>query len=343
MSAVYPDVLFVSYEDTLQLLSVEDALRICEDVYAMHMRGSVVWAMPPSFKLNVGQPYHNHWHVKGVFLKEIPTTGVRLYNYFDDGVRTTVGQLERLGYVQLCDPTTSYPLAIIDEHWSYAIRSAAAAVLPCKLLATRLPRVLCLLGVGTMSKNALRCLLRYYRFDELRCVSRRVETGNVMAAKWSSELGITVRRYDAVEEAVQSADIVVGGASADILCRGKWLKPGCTFISLSPRQLDPDDWSQMDKVVVDSWEWSSLNPTFQSIIDCGQFSRSQLHAEIHQVLGGAIPGRSSAAERILIHTAGLVSQDVAIAHHLFVKAKENRVGIWLPAARTPLGGDRQYE
>ena len=32
-------VLFVPYQETLGLLGVEDALRVCEDVYAMHARG----------------------------------------------------------------------------------------------------------------------------------------------------------------------------------------------------------------------------------------------------------------------------------------------------------------
>ena len=32
----HPDVLFVSYQDTLKLLSVEAAMKVCEDVYRMH-------------------------------------------------------------------------------------------------------------------------------------------------------------------------------------------------------------------------------------------------------------------------------------------------------------------
>jgi hypothetical protein len=60
-------VLFVPYHDTLGLLGVEDALRICEEVYGMHARGSVVLSSPPSFKLDVAQEFHNHWHVKSVF------------------------------------------------------------------------------------------------------------------------------------------------------------------------------------------------------------------------------------------------------------------------------------
>src|SRR5271155_5184470 len=68
-------------------------MRICEETYRMHARGSVVWSKPPSFKLDVAEGFNNHWHVKGVLLKDIPITGVRMYNYFDDGSRNTVGAL----------------------------------------------------------------------------------------------------------------------------------------------------------------------------------------------------------------------------------------------------------
>ena len=54
-------VLFVPYKDTLELLSIADAMRVCEEVYRMHARGSVVWSTPPSFKLDVADGLHNHW------------------------------------------------------------------------------------------------------------------------------------------------------------------------------------------------------------------------------------------------------------------------------------------
>ena len=122
-------VLFVPYKDTLGLLNIEDALHICEQVYAMHAQGSVVLSNPPSFKLDVADGFHNHWHVKSVFLKDVPTTGVRTYNYYDDGTRNTVGGLDNTRLIILSDPMSGAPLAIVDEHWSYAIRSTAAAVL----------------------------------------------------------------------------------------------------------------------------------------------------------------------------------------------------------------------
>src|SRR5881227_2484178 len=100
----HPDLLFVSYQDTLDLLGIEDAMRICEDVYRMLARGTIVHSKPPSFKLDVAEGFNNHWHVKSALLKEIPATGVRLYNYYDNGTRNTIGELGCTRYIVLSDP-----------------------------------------------------------------------------------------------------------------------------------------------------------------------------------------------------------------------------------------------
>ena len=326
-------VLFVPYKETLGLLSVADALKVCEDVYRMHARDSVVLSNPPSFKLDVADGFHNHWHVKSVFLKDIPATGVRVYNYFDDGVRNTVGGLDCTRYIVLADPKSGVPLAIVDEHWSYAIRSTAAAVLACKWVGPRSPKVLGLVGIGTMGTNALRCLATMYKFDEIRCTSRRPQTRAAFAEAWSKERGTRVVAKETIEEVVRGADIVVGGTtSPEIVSREPWLKPGCTFISLARRELDPAGWSKMDKVVIDSWEFNMLQKDFRRTVESGLFARAQLYGEIHELVSGAKKGRERDDERILVHTTGLVSQDVALAHFLYRRALEQGLGIWLPTA-----------
>ena len=327
-------ILFVPYRDTLELLSIDDAMNVCEDVYRMHARGSVVLSAPPSFKLDVADGFHNHWHVKSVFLKEVPATGVRTYNYYDDGVRNTVGGLDNTRLIILSDPMSGAPLAIVDEHWSYAIRSAAAATLACKWVGPRSPKVLGLVGVGTMGLNALRCLLTLYRFEEIRCTSRRPETRAAFAATWSKELGIPVLARDSIEDVVRGADIAVGGTtSGEIVSREPWLKPGATFISLARRELDPAGWGKLDKVVIDSWEFNMLQREFRNTVESGLFSRDQLYAEIDELVSGKKKGRDRDDERILVHTTGLVSQDVALAHFIYQRAVEEGSGIWLPSAK----------
>jgi alanine dehydrogenase len=326
-------VLFVPYRDTLDLLTVEDAFRVCEDVYRMHANGSIVLSNPPSFKLDVADGFNNHWHVKSAFLKDVPTTGVRLYNYYDDGVRNTVGMLSCGRYVFLADPHTGEAVAIVDEHWSYVLRSAASAVIACKWVGPRKPKVLGLVGIGSMGTAALRCLTTMYRFDEIRCTSRRPETRKAFAEKWSKELGVKFVAKESIEEVVRGADIIVGGTtSGDIVSREPWVKPGATFISLARRELDPAGWSKMDKVVIDSWQFNMLQKDFKNTVESGLFSRERLHAEIQELVAGTKQGRERDDERILIHTTGLVSQDVALAYFIYEKALKKGVGIWLPAA-----------
>jgi ornithine cyclodeaminase len=330
----HPDILFVPYRDTLALLSLEDAMRICEETYRMHARGSVVLSKPPSFKLDIAEGFHNHWHVKGVLLKDIPVTGVRMYNYFDDGARNTVGALDCTRFIALADPRTGHALAIVDEHLVYQVRSTAAATIPLKWVGPAASKVLGLVGIGSMGTNTMRCLLTLYKFAEIRVTSRRRETREAFAATWSGKLGIPVRAMDTIEEVVRGADIAVGGTtSSDIMTREAWLKPGAVFISLARREFEPAGWAKMDKVVIDSWEMNYLMPHFRAMVDSGTFVRDQLYAEIHEVVAGTKRGRERPDERILVHTTGLVSQDVAICHYIFEQAKAKGLGIWLPVAR----------
>jgi ornithine cyclodeaminase len=173
-----------------------------------------------------------------------------------------------------------------------------------------------------------------YKFEEIRCTSRRPETRAAFAQKWSEALGIPVVPKDTIEEVVRGADIAVGGTtSGEVVSREPWLKPGCTFISLARRELDPAGWSKMDKVVIDSWEFNMLQREFRRTVETGLFSREQLHAEIHQLVSGEKRGRERDDERILIHTTGLVSQDVALAHFSYRNALEKGLGLWLPRAQ----------
>ena len=86
------------------------------------------------------------------------------------------------------------------------------------------------------------------------------------------------------------------------------------------------------KAVIDSWDLNMLNKPFREMVDDGHFSREQLHAEIWEIVSGQKSGRENADERILIHTTGLVSQDVAIAHWIYQQAKARGMGTLLPLA-----------
>ena len=144
-------------------------------------------------------------------------------------------------------------------------------------------------------------------------------------------MNILVEPVDSIEEVVRSADIGIGGTtSTDIIAREHWVKPGATYISLARREMDPAGWASFDKVVIDDWDCNMAGKEFNTMLDAGQFSREQLHGEICDVVTGRVSGRETGDERILIHTIGMVSQDVAICHHVYEKARDKDIGILLP-------------
>jgi ornithine cyclodeaminase len=65
------------------------------------------------------------------------------------------------------------------------------------------------------------------------------------------------------------------------------------------------------------------------------FGRDRLYGEIAEIVSGRKPGRERADERILVHTTGHVAHDIALAHYVYAKAKEQGRGIKLPAAPAP--------
>ena len=226
---------------------------------------------------------------------------------------------------------TSVALAIVEEHWTYAIR--------CRRRLPRLqvdgeprPRVLGLVGVGTMGTTALQCLKELYDFEEIRCTSRRAETREAFADKWSAALGIPVTPLGSIEEVVRGADIAVGGTtSKDIVSREDWLKPGATFVSLARRELDPAGWPRMDKIVIDDFDINMLTPEFRKTVADGLFSRDD-DARRDSPTSSRVraTGRESPDERTLIHTVGLVSQDIGVAHFVYRKALDIGAGLRLP-------------
>jgi len=331
--AVHPDVLFLSHADCKRLLTVEQTMKICEDVFRMHARGTVFPQIPPAFKLD-NDEFHNHWHVKSALLKEIPVTGVRFYNYYDDGQRNNVGNLDCNRYVMLSDPRTGHALALVDEHLSYGWRSAAAAAVACKWVGPAAPKVLGMVGVGSMCTGVLQCLASMYHFDEVRVTSRRKESREAFARTWSDRLGLRVRAVDSNEEVVRDADIAVGGTtSSEVMIREAWIKPGAMVISLARQQFELSGFARMDKVVVDDWDLNMRNHYFRKMVDEGLFSHAQLHADLPQLAAGLKPGRESPDERILVHTTGMVSQDIAISYWIYKQAKARGLGMTLPAAR----------
>lgn len=309
--------LFVSYDDTRRLISISDVLEVAEDVFRMHARGSVTGCDPPRFTIR-GKRQSIYSHVKGCVLEEVPIMGIRVVGYYvhPDGSGTSAPESTRL--VLLIDPKTGSLLAIVDEHWNYSLRTAAAAVVGAKYLANRKSENIGIIGAGNLARTGLMTLREVFPVKLARVTSRRPSSYEKFASEMTSSLGIPVKSCASVEEVCCNSEIIlIATTSKKPLVMERWVQPGACVLTLGFDQVEHSLYGKADKLVLDDYE---LIHALKPVIEEGHMTQEDVYALIHEVVAGSKPGRQRPDERVVIRTGGLVSQDVAVAHRSYLKA-----------------------
>jgi alanine dehydrogenase len=129
-----------------------------------------------------------------------------------------------------------------------------------------------------------------------------------------------------------SADVVVTvTTSKDPVLRGEWLPPGALVCAVgandpSARELDNAVLERAAFVCCDSREQSRLEsgdliePVEQGVLDW-----LEVH-ELHEVVAGDVPGRSSPEDIVVFKSNGLAAWDVAVAALAAERARDRGVG-----------------
>lgn len=323
-------VLYLSDADVRQLLDMPRAIALVEEVCRMQAAGSIVWPEPRMFTMR-GQKFRSDYRVKACSLEQIPASGVRAVGVHIAPDGSGSGAPDSMRYVLLNDPRSGVPLAIVDEHWSYALRTTAAGCAAAKYLARADASVVGLLGVGNMGRTSLLGLKDLFPIREVRATSRRPETRERFAREVGDQLALRIRPLGSAEEVVRGADIVITGTTAtQTLVHESWLQPGAFVCALGRREIEPAVFRAVDKFLVDDWEQVFYSKDITELMKAGDLAQEDLYGEVWEVVTGKKPGRERPEERVLVRIEGLVSQDVAIAHWLYRAALQRGMGTPLP-------------
>jgi ornithine cyclodeaminase len=315
--------LFLSARDCQTLLSPDDVLAAIERALVWDAEGSVRWPAPRNLNI-VPDRFGSHYHAKACVLEDAPVAGFRVVSHPEDEASRSATR-----WVLLVDPLTGLPLAIIDESWSYAQRTVASVVLASHRLANGESRTLALVGAGRLATAALDYYTRLFELSEVRIVSRRAETRGALAAKAKQHRGVNARPLASIEEALQGADLVLTSTSSgQAVIEEPWIGPGTVVASLTTAEPGRALAERCDLFVVDSREQLQK----ELIAEFGPEAPDWVDATVGEVVTGQHPGRSDPAQRVLIITEGLASQDVALAHRAYQLALTSKSGTRLPMA-----------
>jgi alanine dehydrogenase len=235
--------------------------------------------------------------------------------------------------LNLFDPATGVPKAILDATSLTDMRTGAMTALGAKFLARKSSKVLGHIGARGTSYWNVRLLSHFFEFDEIRVHSRRPESRAAFAQKLTEDLGRPVVAVDSWEECVRDADIVVEASrlpEPQPLLKTQWIKPGALVVpygTMSAVELSLTD--IMSKVVVDDWGQCRKGLPYGALrrhVDSDKLTEQTLHAELGQIVAGVKSGRENEQETILFWHRGLSLSDIALGHAMLEKAKALGIG-----------------
>jgi ornithine cyclodeaminase/alanine dehydrogenase-like protein (mu-crystallin family) len=319
-------MLILSEAVTREVVDLDSILAIIRQEALAQANDRVVYSDPPTQVMVLDEP-RCRYRLKTCALPDIPVAGIRIIGY-PTGKKGEVHDSTR--FVLLSDPASGTPLALIDDHWTYTLRTAASATLGLTYLTADKPLKVAMIGAGNLAGAMLDLLHHIGRLAEVKVTSRRTESRDAFARKYADKLDRKVQSVSTVKEALSDADLVVTSTNAGTrLVEREGIVAGMTVCTLGQFELAPSIYSEADKVVLDKWKIAKGSADIKELIKDGFLDEDRVHAELHQLVSGTKPGRESDREIILFRTDGLVTQDVAIAYAVYQTAIERGLGVTL--------------
>lgn len=321
---------YINALDTKALeLTNDEILDAVSEALAAQGRGETV--IEPRVHLVPESSDKGHFNVLRGYVKPLDCAGVKIVGDFVDNYK--VGLPSEMAVLNLFNPRTGMPQAIIDATAITDMRTGAVTALGAKHLARKDSKILGHVGARGTSYWNVRLLDHLFDFDEIRVHSRRPESREAFAARLEKDLGKKIVVTDNWEDCLKGADILVEASrlpEPTPLFKTSWVKKGAFVVpygTMSALEFDLTD--IMDKVVVDDWGQCQPGRPFGALrrhVDEGKVTLETLHGELGQIVAGLKPGRTDDNETNLLWHRGLSSSDIALGHAMLEKARALKIG-----------------
>lgn len=249
--------------------------------------------------------------------------GIKIYTVARDGFRFIV---------LLFDSASGKLLALMQADHLGRIRTGAASGIATKYLARPDASRAAILGTGRQARTQLQAIARARSLSAVKAFGRDQERLRDFCREMTADLGVPVEPASSADEATRFGDIVTTATSAHHpVVRGEFLQPGAHLNAIGAnmanrRELDDEALRRTTLIAVDSIEQSrkESGDLIQGLANIGRDWRSVI--EMHSIVAGKHPGRSSAEEITLFKSHGIALWDVAVAGYVFEQALKQGKG-----------------
>jgi len=322
-----PKVLILTKSEVESLLSMKETIEAVEEAFREKGMGKV--QMPPKSYVFFKE-FNGDFRVMPAYLESIGAAGVKIVNAHPDNPRK-YGLPTVMAIIVLIDPKTGTPLAVMDGTTITNMRTGAAGAVAVKYLARKDSRIIAMVGAGVQARTQLLAISEIMKIEEVRVNDVRREKAEEYCREMEKKIDADFIVLDDTERAVRNADIVITTTpSRKPIVMNEWITEGVHINAIGAdapgkQELDPAILRRA-KVVVDDIEQASHSGEINVPISQGLFKKSQIYAELGEIVTGRKPGRESKDEITVFDSTGLAVQDIATDWLVYRKALERGIG-----------------
>jgi len=256
-------------------------------------------------------------HYMAGALPESQVVGMKVYTVTPENLRFLV---------LLFDAVSGRLLSLMQADHLGRIRTGAASGIATKYLARPDASRVGMLGTGRQARTQLQAIAGVRKLTGVKAFGRDKNRLQGFCREMSEDLGVPVEPASSAEEATRFGEIVTTATTAQQpVVRGAGLQPGAHMNAIGAnmanrRELDDEAVSRATLIAVDSLDQSrkESGDLIQGLANLARGWESVI--ELHSVVAGKHPGRTSANQITLFKSHGIALWDVAVAGFVYRQA-----------------------
>ncbi|MDI6643979.1 MAG: alanine dehydrogenase [Methanobacteriaceae archaeon] len=318
-----PETVVLKQSQIKKLAKMDEIIESVEVGYAEHANRRV---QMPAKKYLYYKKYNGDLRLMPCYLRNLDQSGVKNVNVHPDNPKNH-GLPTVMAIIELIEPETGFPVALMDGTWITNMRTGAAGGIATKYLARDNSETIGLVGAGKQAETQIMALNEVMDIKNAKVFCRTCTSRAKFAEMISHKYGFPVEPVDSAKDAVRNVDVVITSTPVKIpVIKSEWIREGTHINAMGAdapgKQELESSLTLKSKVIIDCWEQASHSGEINVLVSKGEIKRNDIHARIGDVIAGKSPGRQSDEEITIFDSTGLAVQDITTAWMIYEKALE---------------------
>jgi len=314
------NTLLLTSSEVIELLSIDECIDAVEEAFRLYAQGK---AQPP--KILGLHVEGGGFHIKAGLMSLGRDYFVAKTNANFPGNPKNSGLPTIQGVVVVCDGKDGRLLALMDSIEITVIRTGAATGVAAKYLSRLDSKTATICGCGNQGRISLKALLAVRKLEHVFAYDTDNSISQRFAKEMAEALDVNVEPVQNLSGATRQSDIVVTCTTTKSpFLDLQDIKHG-TFIAAVGA--DSDDKRELhsslvasSKLVTDITDQAVNIGELHHSIANGTMTRSQVYAELGEIIAGTKVGRASDKDIMIFDSTGMALQDVAAASIVYERA-----------------------